>query len=90
MFTMKRLADVCTEEILHAHFLPMLEVMHADNVANIRFNAAQLVQKLLPHINRDVYEGPIRRVLSTLLADPDRDVVYFATKAQAEALQLFP
>jgi serine/threonine-protein phosphatase 2A regulatory subunit A len=76
--------------MLHAHFLPMLEVMHTDNVANIRFNAAQLVEKLLPRISREVYDGSVKRILKTLLADPDRDVVYFATKAQAEALQLFP
>jgi hypothetical protein len=88
--SIQRLIDVITDEIVTDFFLPMVENMRADQVANIRFNVAQIIVKLLPHVSRAVYESRIKPIIEALLQDPDRDVVFFATKAQVKGVEVFP
>ena len=87
--SIKRLIDVCTDDIVATFFLPMVETMHQDRVANIRFNVAQIVVKLLPRISREVFDTRIGPIITTLTRDADRDVVFFARKAQDAAAETF-
>lgn len=88
--SVKRLVDVSTDEIIGDFFLPMIETLHVDRVANIRFNVAQILIKLMPRISRDVFAARLLPIITKLQEDPDRDVVFFAGKAQQEAASLFP
>mmetsp|Transcript_8059 Transcript_8059/g.20655 ORF Transcript_8059/g.20655 Transcript_8059/m.20655 type:complete len:601 (+) Transcript_8059:47-1849(+) len=87
--SIKRLVDVCSDDIVTDFFLPMVEQMRTDDVANIRFNVAQIIVKLLPHVSPGAFHERIKPAITALLDDGDRDVVFFAKKAEAEAVAAF-
>jgi len=63
--------------------LPIVLRMSQDTVANIRFNVAKTLQKMVPHLDSDTVSTRVRPCLEVLIQDPDNDVKIFGTKALA-------
>lgn len=82
LFGMAALGDQLEKETVKVHFLPVLQTMQKDPVANVRMNVGKTSLALLPCLkgSKDLTDQ-VRHILRTLATDPDADVVYFAQKA---------
>jgi hypothetical protein len=52
-----------------------------DDVPNVKFVAAQILQNAIPLYDRSRVTADIKPQLAALVNDPDKDVQYFATVA---------
>jgi len=86
VFTIDSLIAICPQEVVLNYLVPPLcNHLYTDKVANIRFNVAKTLEKLLPHVTKGVFQAQIKTVLETMKRDADRDVKYFAGRALAQA-----
>lgn len=60
VMAINRLLDVCSEDLVVMFFVPMITVLHADKVPNIRFNVAKVVAKTLPRLDQATYDGHLK------------------------------
>lgn len=67
----------------HSPPFPPLGQSAQDRVPNVRFNAAQLLERLAGLVDPPVVDQVIKPVLAELAADRDADVRFFATHALA-------
>lgn len=71
--------------IITSVFLPVLEALGNDSVANVRFNVAKTLESLIPVLvaanQTSVLRSPIVTILQQLERDSDMDVRDYATKA---------
>lgn len=85
------LASTCSSlapTVLKEHYLPLLEKLAADPIANVRFNVAKTLECLVPvllassdPVASSLVQVPIVPILQQLQRDADRDVHDFATRA---------
>ncbi|RMZ53178.1 hypothetical protein APUTEX25_005167 [Auxenochlorella protothecoides] len=77
------LAAVVPRDTLCNAMLPTVVERAKDRVPNVRFNAAQLLERLAGLVDPPVVDQVIKPVLAELAADRDADVRFFATHALA-------
>lgn len=63
------------------HLLPLVLTACKDDVANVRFASAKTLAKLIPRVEKSVYESQIKAILQGMVKDDDVDVQYFAEEA---------
>ena len=54
LFFMAIMSEILTGDIVKAHFLPVLQALSKDKVANIRMNVAKSIQTLGSHLKAAV------------------------------------
>ncbi|CAG9771184.1 unnamed protein product [Ceutorhynchus assimilis] len=72
-------SDITTRSLL-----PVVVSLAKDKVANVRFNVAKTLQKILPHLDKGIRQAQVEPVLVELVQDVDVDVKYFASEAMAD------
>lgn len=82
LFTVNVVADICNQEVVTHFFLPAVCSLHTDTVPNIRFNVAKTLEHIASHIEPSAIESQVKPVLQKLAADSDKDVQFFAKRAQ--------
>jgi serine/threonine-protein phosphatase 2A regulatory subunit A len=75
------LAPVVGPEATCQAMLPVVINAAKDRVPNIKFNAAKVLQSMIPIVDSTVVEQTIRPCLLELQEDPDGDVRFFAGQA---------
>jgi len=75
------LGRVVSREVLLTSLLPAVVKGGQDGVPNVRFNAAKVLEQMLPFLNTSMVDQLVKPHLNQLMSDPDQDVRYFATKA---------
>lgn len=83
LFCINVLAEACGKDITTRVLLPTVLSMAEDNVANVRFNVAKTLQKMVPWLEPSVIQPQVKPVLEKLNVDQDVDVKYFASEAIA-------
>jgi len=82
VFTINNIIEICPTDVIVIFLVPVLcNSMCTDKVANIRFNVAKTLEKLLPLVDATTYRAQIKDVLDTMAQDTDADVSYFAKRA---------
>eukprot|EP01045_Picozoa_sp_COSAG04_P027304 COSAG04_NODE_3969_length_2389_cov_2.134061_1_plen_606_part_00 len=75
-------ASGLTVEVIVERLLPVvLEAAKQDAVANVQFNAAKTMGKLIPHVDASTVGTVIKPSLEELLSHADVDVQFFANEA---------
>nr|XP_054760167.1 serine/threonine-protein phosphatase 2A 65 kDa regulatory subunit A alpha isoform-like [Lytechinus pictus] len=80
LFSVNVLIDVVDPEVVMKLMLPTITSLAGDAVANVRFNVAKTLQKMVPLVNPPL-QGEIKEVLDKLNTDADLDVKYYAAEA---------
>jgi len=75
------LGRVVSMEVLSTLLLPAVVKGGQDGVPNVRFNAAKVLEQMLPFLNTSMVDQLVKPHLNQLMSDPDQDVRYFATRA---------
>lgn len=66
-----------------AQILPLVLKLSGDKIPNVRFNAARVLEKLGPKIDKAMVKSHVRPCLDKLAADPDNDVKFYTALALA-------
>lgn len=76
------MGEVVSAETVKQKFMPMLQTMHKDPVANVRLNVAKTLQALQKQIKQlKENQDHTRQILKNLSTDKDIDVKHFAERA---------
>ena len=75
------LADVVGKKVLAEQLLPSVLAMAKDPVPNVRFNVAKTLQAISSKLDDAVVAGEVKSCLTTLVADSDEDVQFYAQRA---------
>lgn len=60
---------------------PLAHCLQHDGVPNVRFNAAKVLERIIPLLDASLVDAQIKPCLAALLADDDGDVRFFAARA---------
>lgn len=77
------MAPVVNADVVRKMFLPVINTLSQDKIANLRMNSAKTIKELIPTIkgNADL-EEKFRQLLNQLSNDIDDDVKYYASRAK--------
>lgn len=75
------LGPVVSREVLSTSLLPAVVKGGQDGVPNVRFNAAKVLEQMLPFLDTSMVDQLVKPNLNQLMSDGDQDVRYFATRA---------
>ncbi len=64
-----------------SRLLPAITAQARDSVPNVRFNVAKALNRLSKHVDAGAVSRMIRPCLSSLVADRDADVRFYAQRA---------
>uniref|UniRef100_A0A7R9V0W1 TOG domain-containing protein n=1 Tax=Chlamydomonas euryale TaxID=1486919 RepID=A0A7R9V0W1_9CHLO len=83
LHAISKLAMVVPADVLVGQMLPVFISAAKDQVPNVRFNVAKMLQRIAPLLERSIVAQRVRPCLSDLCDDSDVDVRDFATVALA-------
>lgn len=92
MTLLSALASTCSSispAVIRDHYLPLVEKLASDPIANVRFNVAKTLEAFVPVLlassdggmAQSLLRTPIVPILQQLQRDSDHDVHNFATRA---------
>lgn len=87
LFALASTCSVVSSKVISSFYIPALEVLSTDPIANVRFNVAKTLEAIIPVLLsiddsniKSLLNAPIIPVLQQLQRDSDVDVHDFATK----------
>ena len=81
LWTLRELAKEVSQDTLCGQILPIVVQCAADRVANVKFNAAKVLDFISTLVDRSVVESVIKPCLDRLMEDEDFDVKFNAHNA---------
>lgn len=75
------LASYVPADVLRGAMLPAVVACAKDKVPNVKFNAAKMLERIAPLLDRAALEGTVKPALRELAEDGDADVRFYAAQA---------